>query len=171
MSSVLQRKKEKVISFSGPVVAAVTPFKEDGSIDESAVLPYLKYLISIGVTGFYVHGTTGEGVSLSVDEKKVLTKAWAAAIKNVGKSDLLLVINVSATCIKEVQEMAKLCQELDVDMIATLPPFYYRPSDVDALVRYMGHIAIAAPDVPLLYYHFPKMTGVNCTLFFIVEFL
>lgn len=189
MTSVLRSKKDKVINFHGPVVAAVTPFKQDGSIDETAVLPYVKYLVGNGVKGFLVHGSTGEGVSLSIDEKKVLTKAWVAAIRNItseaksklvggepqvvsGKdaitaeirdqSDLLLAINVSATCIKEVQELARLCQQLDVDMIATLPPFYYKPSDVDSLVRYMRQIWTAAPDIPLLYYHYPEVTGVTC---------
>ena len=186
-SSELQKKKEKVINFTGPCVAAVSPFKQDGSIDESAVLPYAKYLIGNGVKGFLIHGSTGEGVSLSLEEKKTLTKAWVSAIQTLKSevkskliggqpavvgtnvtssnaqdlSDLLLMVNVSATCIKEVQELARLCQQLNVDMIATLPPFYYKPGDVDQLVKYMRQIWTSAPDIPLLYYHYPEVTGVT----------
>lgn len=197
-SSELQKKKEKVINFTGPCVAAVTPFKQDGSVDESAILPYAKYLIGNGVKGFLIHGSTGEGVSLSLEEKKTLTKAWVSAIQTLKSevkakliggqpavvgtnvtssdvtssdvtssnvqdlSDLLLMVNVSATCIKEVQELARLCQQLNVDMIATLPPFYYKPADVDQLVKYMRLIWTSAPDIPLLYYHYPEVTGVTC---------
>lgn len=157
----LDDRREKVMTFSGPVVATATPFDITGQLDISQVPAYLKYLIKIGAKGVYVHGTTGEGVSLSNDEKKSLTQAWVDAIK-VSKSNLLCVINVSATCIEETKDHVQFCSRLAVDALAVLPPFYYRPSQIEQLVAYLQDVSSFGPDLPLLYYHFPAITHVTC---------
>ena len=46
--------------------------------------------------------------------------------------------------------------------IATLPPLYDKPPTLDALLEYLQEVANAAPETPLLYYHFPAQTNVTC---------
>lgn len=121
--------------------------------------------MKIGVKGAYVHGTTGEGVSLGHEEKKSLTKAWldARAAAKADK-DFLLIVNVSSCVVHETLDHAKYCNDLGVDGIAFLPPFYYRPASVGQLAKYVKVVADAAPDLPLLYYHFPEMTNIDFPL-------
>ena len=51
------------------ITAMVTPFKDDGTIDFNAMVTLGKYLISHGSEGLLVGGTTGEGATLSKEEK------------------------------------------------------------------------------------------------------
>lgn len=160
MNSLATRKCQ-LLRFSGPMVAAVTPFLNNKpNIDTIEV--YVRYLINIGARGAYVHGTTGEGVSLTLDEKKAVTKAWASAVSKLTPK-LALVINVSSTVMSESKELAALCDDLEgVSAIATLPSFYYRAANAEQVVDHLADISAAAPNSPLVYYHFPHMTKVQC---------
>lgn len=112
-----------------------------------------------------MHGTTGEGVSLAHEEKKSLTKAWIdARAKASLDHSFLLMINVTSCVASETLDHAKYCDEKGVDAIAFLPPFYYRLPSVQHLTKYMSLIASAAPETPLVYYHFPEMTKVDFPL-------
>ena len=166
MASLVERKR-KVVGFSGPVVAAISIFDDKTGLVPTSVdhlTEYVKYLVSIGVKGFYVHGTTGEGVGLNHEEKKRLTKNWCQAVKKVAPGSLL-VINVSSCCINDSQDLAALSATLpEVDAIAVLPPFYHRPRDVTDLVKYLKAVSSAAPSLPIMYYNFPEMTNVTFSM-------
>ena len=167
----LVERKRKLLSFSGPVVASVSLFNDkNGSVDNTIedLLQYVSYLTSIGVTGFYVHGTTGEGLSLNHEEKKKLTENWCSVVKKVAPQ-ALLIINISSCCVSDTLDHVSMCQKLDeVDAVACLPPIYHRPKDVEDLVKYMNLVSSAAPELPLLYYNFPEMTNVSLSM---VEFV
>jgi N-acetylneuraminate lyase len=49
-----------------------------------------------------VNGTSGEGMSMTVDERKATTEAWAAAVKETNQ---ILMVQVGGACLKDVQEM------------------------------------------------------------------
>lgn len=75
----------------GVVVAAVTPFAEDTrKIDFDIFADYLEFLISKDVHGFFIAGTTGEGLLLSVEERAELFQAAAKAVKTESRSWLTL---------------------------------------------------------------------------------
>ena len=131
------------------------------SIDHSIIGPYASYLNKIGVRGIYAHGTTGEGLSLTSEEKKRLTETWWQEIK-FKYPDWLGIFNISATCMRETIDQASYYDQLGVDAIAILPPFFYRPANDGQLVKYLKMVSEAAPSTPLIYYHFPTMTNVNC---------
>lgn len=160
-----EKKKKKKKEFSLTLSLSLSHpftlyFSLDRSVNEDSLVNYIKYLIKIGVRGAYVHGTTGEGVTLSHEEKKSLTRAWIKVVKE-NNLDLLVVINVSSCSINDVLDHAKLCQEIDADAIAFLPPFYYRPNNAAQLAKYITTISQAVPKVPTFYYHFPEMSGVR----------
>jgi len=144
------------------MVAAATPFDANGQLDLTTVSNYVSYLIRIGVRGAYVHGTTGEGVSISLTEKQALTKAWVDANAIHGQNRMLLIINVSSPVISESRQMAQFCSKLTgVDGIATLPSFYYRPSNAESMVSHLEDVGNSAQSLPLMLYHFPMMTNVS----------
>jgi len=119
---------------------------------------YVKYLVDNQVDGVYVIGTTGEGYNLTNDEKLSIAKAWRKAIDEQN-ANLLTVINVTSTCLKEALQLSKQVESLGYDAIAVLPPNYYKPNSVDDLVNYLKLFGKAAPNTPLLYYHIPLMVG------------
>ena len=53
------------------IAAALTPLRDDGAaLDEDALQPYLIYLSDAGIDGILLLGTTGEGILLTVEERK-----------------------------------------------------------------------------------------------------
>ncbi|RWS11324.1 dihydrodipicolinate synthase-like protein [Dinothrombium tinctorium] len=159
MSRLLQELRSKILTFEGPVVATVTPSNQTGKINCEIIGKYASRLRSIGVRGAFIHGTTGEAFTLTNAEKMSLTREWAKH-----SHSLLTIINVSSTSASESIEHARLCEELAVDAIAMLPHIYYRPKDESELVEYLKLIASAAPNTPLIYYHFPACTHVELNL-------
>lgn len=62
----------------GLISAPFTPFDNMGELNLSLIPDYYKFLKSNGVTGAFICGSTGEGVSLTLAEKKAVAEAWAA---------------------------------------------------------------------------------------------
>ncbi|RYF86126.1 MAG: dihydrodipicolinate synthetase, partial [Chitinophagaceae bacterium] len=69
----------------GLIAAPFTPFGKDGALNLSVIPAYYQMLKANSVTGAFICGSTGEGVSLSLTEKKKVAEAWAEATK--GDSD------------------------------------------------------------------------------------
>ena len=167
-STNFHQRKQRVLSFTGAMVAPVTLFDAANTFeinkDYDALKAYLSYLVSLGSTGLWVHGTTGEGLSLTHEEKKQLTRNWCQAKKELAP-DVTLVINVTSTCLKDTLDHVSLCQGLpEVDAVAVLPSFYYRPADIKELVDYVKLVASPAPELPLIFYFNPEKTCVTLSM-------
>ncbi|XP_032457066.1 N-acetylneuraminate lyase-like isoform X2 [Nasonia vitripennis] len=108
--------------------------------------------------GVLVNGTTGEGMTMSVNERKEIAEAWSEATKS---HDQHMVLQVGGAPLADVKELASHAQSLNVDAILCLPELYYKPSNVEQLVEYLQAVGEAAPETPLLYYHFPNMSRVS----------
>ncbi len=142
---------------SGLIPATFTPLHADGSLNLGLIEPMVDFLIGQKLTGLYVCGSTGEGVSLSSAERK----AVAAAFVQATRGRVPVILQVGHTSLVEAQELAAHAQEIGADAISAVPPFYFKPASLDANVRCMAQIAGAAPDLPFYYYHIPQMTGVQ----------
>lgn len=142
---------------SGLIPATFTPLHADGSLNLDLVAPMVDFLIDQKTTGLYVCGSTGEGVSLSSDERK----AVAAAFVKATRGRIPVILQVGHTSLAEAQSLAAHAQEIGADAISAVPPFYFKPASLEANVRCMAQIAAAAPDLPFYYYHIPQMTGVQ----------
>ncbi|MBX3053190.1 MAG: dihydrodipicolinate synthase family protein [Caldilineaceae bacterium] len=142
---------------SGLIPATFTPLNADGSLNLGQIEPMVDFLIEQKLTGLYVCGSTGEGVSLSTAERK----AVAAAFVQATRGRVPVILQVGHTSLVEAQELAAHAQEIGADAISAVPPFYFKPPTLDANVRCLAQIAGAAPDLPFYYYHIPQMTGVQ----------
>lgn len=142
---------------SGLIPATFTPLNTDGSLNVGLIEPMVDFLIGQKLTGLYVCGSTGEGVSLSTAERK----AVAAAFVKATRGRVPVIVQVGHTSLVEAQELAAHAQDIGADAISAVPPFYFKPATLDANVRCMAQIAGAAPDLPFYYYHIPQMTGVQ----------
>ena len=65
----------------GLIAAPFTPLNQDETLNVSIIPSYYQMLKRNGVNGAFICGSTGEGVSITLDEKKLISKAWAEAIK------------------------------------------------------------------------------------------
>ncbi|XP_019677316.2 N-acetylneuraminate lyase isoform X2 [Felis catus] len=117
------RKKK----LQGLVAATITPMTEHGEINFSVIGQYVDYLVEEqGVKNIFVNGTTGEGLSLSVSERRQVAEEWMTKGRN--KLDQV-VIHVGALSLKESQELARHAAEIGADGIAVIAPFFLKPWD------------------------------------------
>ena len=141
---------------TGLVAAPFTAFRPDGSLDLAAIPRQAALLTHNGVSGAFVCGTTGEGQSLTLEERKQVVKAWRAAIT----PQLKLVVHVGHLSLTDSSELARHAQDVGADAIATIAPSFFKPPGVAELVSWCAKVAAAAPQLPFYYYHMPSMTGV-----------
>jgi len=164
MAANLQKKISKVQNFTGAAVATLTPFDHSGNINVEPIEGYIKHLKANGVEGLYVHGTTGEGFSLTNPEKLILAKAYKAAIAK-HYPEMLFILNITSTCMKETLELARDLEVLGgIDAFALLPPLFFKVSSPQGLVDYMKLVGNAAPNTPLLYYYIPSFVTENVNI-------
>lgn len=143
-------------SFSGFVAAPYTPFHPDGSLNLNVIEQQVERLIADGIKGAFVCGTTGEGVSLTLAERKAVAERW----RKVAGERLTIIIHVGALCLSDARELASHAEQIGAAGIATIAPCFFKPSDVDSLVDWCAHVARAASSTPFLYYHIPTWTGI-----------
>ncbi|XP_041646807.1 N-acetylneuraminate lyase isoform X2 [Cheilinus undulatus] len=143
---------------TGLVAATFTPLTSQGEVDLSQIGPYIDYLVQKqGVNKIFVNGTTGESMSLSVAERKMLAEEWCQKAR--GKIDHV-VVHVGCLSLKDSQELARHAAEIEADSIAAMAPFFFKPN-ADLLKKFLQEVASAAPTLPFYYYHTPSMTGVD----------
>ncbi|UYV82480.1 hypothetical protein LAZ67_21002397, partial [Cordylochernes scorpioides] len=157
----MQSRKETLLNYQGLLAAPFTIYASPGysTVDISSIDRYAAYLKNAGVNGVFVNGTTGESVSLSVAERKTTAAAWVESARRVGLE--LVIIQVGASALADVRELAHHAEQIGAHAVASLPPLYYKTPEVESMVDYFAEIGKACPSLPLLLYHFPEQTGGN----------
>lgn len=142
---------------SGLLAAPFTPMRPDGAIDTDKIPAMVDLLVHNGITGIFVCGSTGEGPSLTVRERKELAEAFIGAS---GKR-LKVFVHVGHNSLEEAKDLAAHAQQTGADFISATPPAYFKISTTDILAESLAMIASGAPELPLYYYHIPSLTGVG----------
>lgn len=143
----------------GLVAAPFTPMLTNGDINIAAIPAYYALLKKNKVSGAFICGSTGEGVSLTFDEKVAIMQTWAD-ITAMDK-DFKVITLVGGTNIKECCILAQKAEEIGLFGISFTSPFYFKPANVDQLAKCCTEIAAAAPNTAFYYYHIPILTGGN----------
>lgn len=133
----------------GLIAAPFTPFKANGEVNYDMIPLQAESLIRQGVSGAYISGTTGEGVSCSVAERIRIMDAWHTA----AHGRLKLIIHTGALSIADIHELGSHAQKLGVFATSIVPPTYFKPGSIAQLVEFCRIAASAAPDLPFYYYH------------------
>lgn len=100
---------------------------------------YASFLKRNKVAGVFINGSTGDFSSLSIEERNQLAAAWGSQ----RDSNFKVVNHIGHTNLKEAITMAEFSSEF-VDAIATLSPYYFKPSSLEKLVFYCAEIAKSA---------------------------
>jgi len=147
----------KQTTLRGLGVALITPFKEDESVDFSALLRMVDYLLLNNVDFLCVLGTTAETPTLTEYEKQ---KVKETVIERVnGKVPILLGVGGNNT--RGVVDALKKDDYQGVDAILSVVPYYNKPSQ-EGLYQHYKAIS-EATDLPLVLYNVPGRTGTNMT--------
>lgn len=143
----------------GLVAAPFTPFDEQGELNLEIIPSYYSSLKKNNVAGAFICGSTGEGVSLTFEEKVKVMTTWSSLTKH--DEDFVLMMFLGGTNVKECQELAKLSEAEGVDAISFTSPYYFKPANARQLALCCAEVASAAPNTAFYYYHIPVLTGGN----------
>jgi dihydrodipicolinate synthase/N-acetylneuraminate lyase len=139
----------------GVLAAAVTPLRDDGTrLDEAAFGPYVDFLAAGGLDGLLALGTTGEGILLTVAERKRAAELFLAA----ADGRLQVAVHCGAQTTADTVALAADAAEQGADAVAVIGPPYYA-FDEDALVRHFAAAADACSPLPFYLYEFQARTG------------
>jgi 4-hydroxy-tetrahydrodipicolinate synthase len=139
----------------GIITAALTPFAEDGSVDEDAFVALLGHLLDNGSDGIVVAGTTGEGTTLSDDEKLRLFELAASEFGDRGT----IVAGTGSNDTAHTVHLTEKATEVGCDAVLCVTPYYNKPN-FRGLVAHYEAIA-AATDKPVVLYNIPSRCVVD----------
>ncbi|UOF90284.1 dihydrodipicolinate synthase family protein [Fodinisporobacter ferrooxydans] len=115
------------VSLAGIIATTVTPFTEDEDVDEKTFVEQVRYLVSTGVDGISVGGSTGEGAVLSDDE---VGRLCQLAVQEVN-GKIPVVAGVIRNSTREAIRTAEIAKSTGVDALMITPVHYHvnKPSD------------------------------------------
>ncbi len=151
----------------GLIAAPFTPMHEDGSLNISVIPAYYSLLKANGVTGAFICGSTGEGVSLTTTEKKAVASAWADATNE--DIDFKVMLFLGGTCLADCKELAIHARHIGLYAVSFTAPFYFKPANVHMLADACREVASVVPDLPFYYYHIPVLTGVGFAMYDLLQ--
>ena len=144
------------MNISGSIFAAtLTPMRADGSVAPEAVAPLTDFILSKGVHGLYVSGSTGESVLQSRAERAEILTATAEHAR--GKCTLIAHVGSAST--GDATALAALASEQGFDAVSAVPPYYYK-HNFDDIADYYRAIADAS-GLPLIIYNIPALSGTD----------
>ncbi len=147
----------KLPAWSGVFPALTTPFKQDLSIDYPALEKHLEVLIDSGVTGFVMHGSLGENLALTWDEKFEILKT----AKKVSNGRVQVLSGVAECATAQAVEYTQKCEKLGIDGIMLMPAMVYKADAEEALTHY--RTVAKNTELPILIYNNPISYHVDLT--------
>ncbi len=142
----------------GSIVALVTPFNQDGSVNYDELGRLLEYHINNNTGGIVILGTTGEASTLSFDEE---AKIVEFSVKKVNKRVPLIVGSGSNETEKAVA-MSKKYSEMGADYVLVITP-YYNKTNESGLIKHFTAVADASK-CPVIMYNVPGRTGMSISI-------
>ena len=143
---------------NGVIVASVTPLGADGRPNASVLAEHLQILFDRGCDGALLFGTTGEGLSFTVDERR---RTLDAVIEE-GIAPHRLLVGTGALPLPDAIELTAHATRDGVGGVLMVPPFHFTNiTDVglfetyDRVVQEVGNESLR-----LYFYHYPSLTGV-----------
>ena len=142
--------------FEGLSVAMVTPFK-NGAVDREAVARLVEHMVTGGVQGLVVSGSTGEAATCTVEERRDL---WAF-VKERAKGRAWVVAGTGTNSTADSITYTRMAEELGLDGAMVVTPFYNRPSPKGQAAHFTA--VAKSTKLPLILYSVPGRTGTNTT--------
>lgn len=137
--------------------AIVSPTNPDESINYAALGTVVRLQVSRGVEGFYCCGSTGEGLLLSLDERKKILET----ILNETGGAVPVIAHTGTIRTKDAIDLARHAEIAGAAAVSLIPPYYYKFSFPEISTYYQD--VVDAIDGNVIIYNIPSFTGVNFT--------
>ncbi len=141
--------------FKGVFTAIITPFKQDGSVDEEGLKKLIDFNIENGVSGIVPCGTTGESPTLDHEEHD---KVIELVVKHVNKR-VHVIAGTGSNSTAEAIRLTKHAAEAGTDACLVVNPYYNKPTQ-EGLYRHFKAVADSV-NIPIVVYNIKGRTGVN----------
>jgi 4-hydroxy-tetrahydrodipicolinate synthase len=143
------------ILLRGIIVPMVTPLLDQDTLDVQGLEKLIEHILSGGVHGLFILGTTGEAPSLSY---KLRYEIIERTVKQV-KSRVPLLVGITDTSFAESIKLAQYSHEQGVDAVVLAPPYYFTSGQPE-LLEYIEHVTEELL-LPLYLYNMPGCTKVS----------
>ncbi len=141
--------------FRGVFTALITPFKEDGSIDEDAIEKLVEFQIKNGISGLVPCGTTGESPTLSHEEHEKVVELVVDFVD--GRVPVIAGTGSNAT--SEAISLTSHAAESGADASLQVAPYYNKPTQ-EGFYQHFKKIADEV-NLPMIIYNIPGRCGAN----------
>lgn len=150
--------ESKLPEFLGLMAPTFTPFDGNNEVAYDKIDPYARLLKAKGISAILVNGTSGEGMLLTLIERKKVTEKWVEVCRKHG---ILLMVQIAGCSFADTIDLTHHAESLKVDGVLCLPELYFKPKTIEKLVDYLKDIALHCQKTPLYYYHIPMFTQVD----------
>lgn len=147
----------------GVLVPILTPFNDDMSIATDLYVAHAKQLLDQGCAGLVPFGTTGEALSVGIDERIAAVRALVDAGVDPG----LMIPGTGLSDVADTARLSRACLDMGCAGVMTLPPFYYKGVSEEGLYRHFVQLIGALGDNARIFlYHIPPIAvvGIPVTL-------
>ena len=140
----------------GCATALVTPFTSSGAVDEPRLRDLIEYQIAGGVRVLVPCGTTGESVTMSDEENRLVIRTTIELAR--GRAKVIAGTGSNSTSVSI--QRSQIAREMGVDGVLTVAPYYNKPTQ-EGLYAHFRAIAEAVADLPVVIYNVPGRTSSN----------
>ncbi|MBH0155938.1 MULTISPECIES: 4-hydroxy-tetrahydrodipicolinate synthase [Fictibacillus] len=137
------------MNFGSISTAMVTPFDSKGNIDFGRTTKLVNHLLNNGTDSLVVAGTTGESATLTTEEKIALFKH----VVKVVDGRVPVVAGTGSNNTKASIDLSKKAEEIGVDAIMIVAPYYNKPSQEGIIAHYKA--IASAISLPIMAYNIP----------------
>ncbi|MBC9797119.1 dihydrodipicolinate synthase family protein [Sinomicrobium weinanense] len=157
--------KYQKTNFNGLIAAGFSPFHRDGSVNVKVIPALVDDLIKKGITGFYLMGSTGEGLLLKIADRIRITEAYIEAIDG----RVPVIVNVSHSSYAISNDLTRHAVETGADGVSATLQSYYPITSLNQLIYGIEKIADSQDSIPFIYYHIPGKTGLNFKMHLLLD--
>lgn len=134
------------ILFRGIMPALVSPVTEDGKVLVNETEKLVRWQLSQGVNGFYICGSTGEGLLLNPNTRKELLEV----VLDAAGGKVPVITHVGAIDLPTTLDLASHAKNAGADAVSSIPPIYFQYGEKE-VINYYKEVAAAA-EIPLVMY-------------------
>jgi 4-hydroxy-tetrahydrodipicolinate synthase len=138
----------------GILTAMVTPFADDGGLDEERAVRLIHHLLDNGSDGLVLTGSTGEAATMTDEE---MFRLWELGVAEAG--DAIVIAGTGTNDTRHSVELTERATEAGVDAVLVVTPYYVRPNRRGIVAHYEA--VAAATDRPVVVYNIPSRTATD----------
>jgi len=146
------------LQLNGIIPPVVTPLKSSKELDIKGLEKLIEHLISGGVHGLFMLGTTGEATSISYELRKDLIKRTSELVNH----RIPVVVGITDTSLEGSLEIAEYSAEMGLDGVVIAPP-YYLPISQEEMREYL-EVIVPKLSLPFLMYDMPGCTKIHMSV-------